>query len=458
MNKLIYSVLGCFIFTALSYGQTVQNLMDLLTQNNLQTTLNEFSGEVVTTVNGSPTVILNREENNNDVAADYLVEQFQSMSNLTITDQAFNTNGRNIIATQLGKAANPEIYIICAHYDTVANFCADDNATGTTAVLEIAKILSTQCFDNTIIYALWDEEEIGLLGSDFYADAANANGDNIAAVLNMDMMGYDGDAPGTPGDNQFDIDFRQEFAPSVTMKNDIISVFNTYSFDLEVVEVPNGTFASDHAPFWFNGFAAVLVGESWETNDQTPFYHQATDRAATLDLPYFTEIAKLVLAYTATMADLVSVDNTVTVNTTTLTSNQSSASYQWYNCDTDTAIPGATNQSYNPVSNGSYQVEVSSGNCTERSACIVFDTLSTEDFESRSFSIFPNPVVDVLNIESNINSELSFKIYDVSGKVVMQFYSENKLTKVDISELANGVYFLNVTTPDKTESFRFVKE
>lgn len=446
------------LFASFGYGQTIQNLMDQITQSNLQQTLNEFSGEVVTTVNSTPTVILNRQQANNDVAADYLVEQFAAMDNLTITDQAFNTNGRNIIATQLGKAANPEIYIICAHYDTVANYCADDNATGTTAVLEIAKILSTQCFDNTIVYALWDEEEIGLLGSDYYAGLANTNGDNIAGVLNMDMIGYDGDASGTPGDNQFDIDFRSEFAPSVTMKNDILSVFNTYSFDLSVVEVPNGTFASDHSSFWFNGFAAVLVGESWETNDQTPFYHSSQDRVATLDLPYFTEITKLVLAYTATKANLVAVNNTISANTTTLTSNQASASYQWYNCDTDMPIPGAINQDFTPASNGTYLVEVTSGTCTERSACFNFDTLSLESFEAEDLSVFPNPATSIVNVKSQLNATLNLKLYDVFGKVVLILDSEDDLTTINISHLANGVYFLNASTKEKSGSFKIVKE
>jgi Zn-dependent M28 family amino/carboxypeptidase len=42
--------------------------------------------------------------------------------------------------------------------------------------LEIARILSTQCMENTLVYALWDEEEIGLLGADYYATLAQANG------------------------------------------------------------------------------------------------------------------------------------------------------------------------------------------------------------------------------------------------------------------------------------------
>jgi len=450
-------MLCCFI-SLTSTAQTIQDLMDEIEQTKLETTLNEFSGEISTTVGGNTVTILNRQHANNGIAGDYLIEEFDSMNNITVVGQNFNTTGRNIIATQLGKTNPDDIYIISAHYDTVANYCADDNATGTTAVLEIARILSNQCFDNTIIYALWDEEEIGLNGSEFYADLANTNNDNILGVLNMDMMGYDGDAPGQPGDNEFDIDFRSSIPNTVAMKNDILAVLNAYTFDLEVVEVPNGTFASDHASFWFNGFPAVLVGESWETNDQTPFYHTSGDRTNTLDLPYFTEMTKLVLGWTATKASLLSIDNSVNQTPTMLTANQNSATYQWYDCDTESMIAGATGQSYIPTSNGTYQVAVTIGNCTEYSNCLVFDTLSTETFEQGDIDVFPNPATDVLNVKSVLHSDISLVLYNVSGKIVLERISGNELTQLDISNLANGLYFLNASTEDKSGTFKVVKE
>ena len=164
MKTLRTTVLALLLATFYSYGQTVQDIINEVDLNRLTLIINEFSGEQSTVVGGNTVTILNRQQANNDIAADYLVEKFQELDNITITDQAFNTNGRNIIATQIGKTNPDDIYIICAHYDTVANYCADDNATGTAAVLEIARILSTQCLDNTIVYALWDEEEIGLRG------------------------------------------------------------------------------------------------------------------------------------------------------------------------------------------------------------------------------------------------------------------------------------------------------
>ena len=141
--------------------------------DSLSQTLQEFTGEVATNVGGNAVTILNRGQANNDLAGDYLVEKFNADGQPHCNRlKPFNTSGRNVIATQLGKTNPNDIYIICAHYDSVANYCADDNASGTATVLEIARILSTQCMDNTLVYALWDEEEIGLRGADFYASSS----------------------------------------------------------------------------------------------------------------------------------------------------------------------------------------------------------------------------------------------------------------------------------------------
>ena len=159
MNKLTF-LLVFSIFSVLQVAsQTVTDLMNSVNQDTLVKVIREFSGEDATVVNGNPVTILNRESNANDIAADYLVERLAALSNITVSDIGYSVNGRNIVASQLGKTNPNDIYIICAHYDTVNNYCADDNASGTAAILEVARILSTQCFDNTIIYAFWDEEE-----------------------------------------------------------------------------------------------------------------------------------------------------------------------------------------------------------------------------------------------------------------------------------------------------------
>ncbi len=465
MKTFKTTILCLFACVYISYAQSVQDIIDEVNVDTLNLIVREFSGDISTVVDGNTVTIINRQQSNNDLAADYLVQKFENLDNITITDQAFNSNGRNIIATQLGKTNPNNIYIICAHYDSVADYCADDNATGTAAVLEAARILSTQCLDNTIVYALWDEEEIGLNGSSFYANQAFNNGDNILGVLNLDMIGYDSDPQGQSGDNEFDIDYIN-VANSSGMKDDIINVLNSYTFDLSAIEVNPGTTNSDHASFWFVGnfpndaYSAVLLGESWETNDQTPFYHSSGDRYSTLDLPYFHELTKLVTAYMATVGGLIDVDNGITQTVTTLTANQTSASYQWINCDTGLPISGATSQSYIPTVNGSYAVEITSGSCTELSQCIELSTLGLDAFLASEVSIFPNPVKTNLNVVISNNTEaIALDLFDVSGKLISQKRITNEENMfLQMKNMSSGIYFLKVSSSEKSGTYKIVKE
>jgi hypothetical protein len=446
-----------FLFLSLSFSVTItlsaQTAFDLINAVNLDSlsqTLQEFTGEIATNIGGNAVTILNRGQANNELASDYLVEKFNAMDNLTVTTQAFNTSGLNVIATQLGKTNPNDIYIICAHYDSVANYCADDNASGTATILEIARILSTQCMDNTLVYALWDEEEIGLKGADYYATQANNNGDNILGVLNIDMMGYDGD-----DDNDFDIDVRP-IANSLAMKDDLVGLLATYNFNLNVNVVNPGTTASDHSRFWNQGFSAVLVGESWENNDQTPYYHSSGDRFSTLDLPYFHELAKLIMSYMVTKGSLVSVDNSLTVSPSTLTSNMDNASYQWVDCSTNLPLTSQISQSFSPSISGSYAVEVTVGSCTELSSCVDFTSLGSNTFKLNTINIYPNPTSSVLNIEHSLNEDLTLELFSLEGKKVLEQVLPQKLTKLNMSQFSQGAYFIRITQNEKVFSQKIV--
>lgn len=106
----------------------------------------------------------------------------------------------NVLAIQWG-VSKPEEYVICgAHYDswngdtadpdTVRAPGADDNATGVAGIWETARLLSRYKFDRTIIYANWNAEEIGLIGSEAYAKECAEKRMAIVGYFNMDMNGY----------------------------------------------------------------------------------------------------------------------------------------------------------------------------------------------------------------------------------------------------------------------------
>ena len=84
----------------------------------------------------------------------------------------------------------------------------------------------------------------------------------------------------------------------------------------------------------------------------------------------------------------------------------------------------------------------------------VSSTASTEDFLSKdSVVLFPNPVADVLNIESKGAPVQIASIIDITGKVVMK--NINRTRKVDVSNLKQGFYFLRTVD---NRSFKFLKK
>jgi len=135
----------------------------------------------------------------------------QYFLNMGITDVVFDTfytsyadpNGDsmqvNVVATIPGTKDTTEVYIVGGHWDsiiwpdtTIAYTLApgvDDNGTGLTATLEIARILASNPPDKTVIFIAFASEELGGLGSAHYASNASASGMNIACMFNYDMIG-----------------------------------------------------------------------------------------------------------------------------------------------------------------------------------------------------------------------------------------------------------------------------
>lgn len=210
----------------------------------------------------------------------------------------YRENANNVIAVQKGVVYPDSILIISAHYDSVTDYCADDNASGTSAVLEAARILSQYEFEYTIIYALWDEEEIGLVGSYFYAQSAAKNGDKIVGNLNMDMIGYDGN-----DDRLFEIHLN--LSPKTKRLYD--EMYNTFSENnlyLNPFAVKTGVTNSDHSSFWNAGYGAILITEGYTNNDFNPNYHSKDDRIEGFNLEYYHELSKLTIATLAELANL----------------------------------------------------------------------------------------------------------------------------------------------------------
>jgi len=178
MRKVLLALILLFALQSLTFSQTpvIQDIINQTNIDSLSYFVRELSGDVQTIIGGQPYTIVSRRWNHagNDMAANYIKEKLESYG-LPTYDQYFGTGGgRNVYAVQLGTTYPNKKYIICAHYDdftysgTVVPG-ADDNASGTAAVLEAARIFRNYNSAFTLIYALSDEEERGLYGSASYA-------------------------------------------------------------------------------------------------------------------------------------------------------------------------------------------------------------------------------------------------------------------------------------------------
>lgn len=232
-----------------------------------------------------------------DEAADYIYDTFAGMG-LEVDYHYWSYSGydgTNVEATLPGKdPESDEIYIVCGHYDSVVGSPgADDNASGTAAVLVCAEIMSRYAFDHTIRFVAFSGEEQGLLGSHVYAQEASQNGDNIVAVLNGDMLGYAEDDYDRTHMNVFYDD------NSYWIMSFIDATAEEYYDMINLDIIPAGyTWGSDHYSFWEYGYEAVFCHE-YEFN---PYWHEPQDVIDNMDMLYEMRNCRLILASLAELA------------------------------------------------------------------------------------------------------------------------------------------------------------
>jgi hypothetical protein len=280
----------------------IQEVIDATDIDTLIHFVEQLSGEVPVTINGRTIIVESRyyDKPGNDLACDFIEMKFKSYG-LEVFQQFFSSSGRNIFAIQLGAKYPSQRYIVCAHYDCYPDSeiapGADDNASGTAAVLEAARILCQYSSDYTIVYALWDEEEQGLLGSFYYAYQADNIGENIMGVINMDMIGWDSD-----DDGKFWINTHEEAAQSLHLSDRMVAIHDEFGLGLSP-QVLNPGSGSDNISFWYGGYSAIGVEEMYGM-DWNEYYHTTDDRLDKFNLTYFHQISRLVIATLASLAEI----------------------------------------------------------------------------------------------------------------------------------------------------------
>lgn len=295
--KTIYTVVillflfSVNIFSQVGYSPRIDSISNLVTTETLSNLNRELSGDIPTVIGGVPYTILSRHSNSvhNPKAAQFIFERFQSYG-LSARYMNYRTNGSNVIATKIGTKYPNQIYIICGHYDNMPSGSlapgADDNASGTCAVMEAARLLAPFSFDYTLMFVAFDEEEQGLIGSRAFADSCYNRGDSIKGVLNFDMIAWD-------SNNDYKMNIFTNSA-SYNFSATARYAFNIYQPILDITFSVGNMSSSDHYYFWQRGYNAFCGIELM--TDFHPYYHTINDNFANVKMPYFLRFTKAALA------------------------------------------------------------------------------------------------------------------------------------------------------------------
>lgn len=212
---------------------------------------------------------------NSMVPANYLKNRLQQYDVDTVFFHYFKASTPpNVVAIRYGIQHPNEYYVMGAHYDAVVPGAgADDNASGTAAVIEMARVSKDYNLDRSLIMILFAAEEVGLWGSTAFVDSA-VNHFNMLGMINLDMIAY--------SHNNLDS------AVSVGYRHLSSGLFNTY-FNATTLYVPElqittdsmsvVLYASDHAPFWQKNIPALFLIENLDFfgGAFNPYYHTFAD-------------------------------------------------------------------------------------------------------------------------------------------------------------------------------------
>ena len=246
-------------------------------------------------------------------AADYIQKTMESMQ-YKIERQSFDVVGferfpcHNLIAEVLGKDKPKEIVLIGAHYDSAQGTPgANDNGSGTAALIEIANQMRGRQFSQTVRFVFFTNEEPpffqrdGQMGSWVYAKACRQRGDTLKLVMSLETMGYFTDVP----DSQKYPPLLAALYPStgnfIGLVSDVRSrpmlldvekrLRKQCEVDVQIGSLPSelqGVGWSDHWSFWQEGYMGLMVTDT--ALFRYPHYHQPTDTVDKIEFVRFSQV------------------------------------------------------------------------------------------------------------------------------------------------------------------------
>lgn len=197
----------------------------------------------------------------------------------------FNT--QNVVAFKEGYGSSDECIVIGGHFDAISYPAddhttiapgADDNASGTAGVLEIARILHDINTERDIYFVCFSGEEEGLYGSYYFVyDYIVPESISVYSMINLDMIGYTSSGYGV------NLHGRTLSNPLINLHKDIsdnITGLTSY--------LAGSSSGSDHYYFEQAGIRSVFAIE----HEFSPVYHSYQDSIAYMNPAFMTDVVK----------------------------------------------------------------------------------------------------------------------------------------------------------------------
>ncbi len=244
-----------------------------------------------------------------DSVASWIKAQFIRWGYTDVVIDSFQYSGtwqKNVIATLPGLYSPDKISIVGGHHDSYSSgdpliFApgADDNASGTSAVMEMARVFKELNYqpESTIKFITFGAEEYGLWGSKDYALKAYNAGMNINVMINHDMISHTNSPVGS---STVDINYYTGFE---YLRDLAMYCTQNYSV-LTPRSGSQNSSGSDSHSFWQLGFPSVY----FEERDFSPYYHSPADTIGNYDMEFCAEVIK---SSCATLLSLIVVPSSV---------------------------------------------------------------------------------------------------------------------------------------------------
>lgn len=289
MKKALLSIVTLFsvFWSAQTFTQAYQDRANEITQTNINTYLTEFASYGVkktgSVANANALAWLKNKYASFGYTASQIVEDPWTGGGYT---------SKNLVVTKTGTLYPTKFVIVCGHFDTIAGPGVNDNGSGTSIILEIARILKDVPTDYSIKFINFSGEEQGLYGSQHYVqNVVNATSPkmDIKVVFNIDEVGgvagmvndtvfCDRDQSSPSSNNSASQAITQQLANCVGLYSPLFTEFDP-------------AYASDYVPFQQNG--EIITG--FYEHNISNYPHTANDTYVNMDPVYVFNVGKAAL-------------------------------------------------------------------------------------------------------------------------------------------------------------------